>query len=120
MRGRLIDGNDAPDLERLRRIFSRILVIRIAQNLKLWLDDLQPAAFVVRRNWVDGHVILARRLENPRFRRIETFSPRNHLHAFRFTSANEIDDEVAAWFAEAYRVGEQRHLGFGTVEAKSE
>ena len=77
------------------------------------------AAFVVRRNWVDGHVILARRLENPRFRRIETFSPRNHLHAFRFTSANEIDDEVAAWFAEAYRVGEQRHLGFGTVEAKS-
>ena len=71
------------------------------------------AAFVVRRNWVDGHVILARRLENPRFRRIETFSPRNHLHAFRFTSANEIDDEVAAWFAEAYRVGEQRHLGSG-------
>ena len=42
------------------------------------------AAFVIRRDWVDGHVVLARRLENPRFRRIETFSPRNHLHAFRF------------------------------------
>ena len=68
------------------------------------------AAFVIRRNWVDGHVVLARRLENPRFRRIETFSPRNHLHAFRFESVDEIDDEVAAWFAEAYRVGEQRHL----------
>ncbi|HEX4641159.1 MAG TPA: DUF5655 domain-containing protein [Chthoniobacterales bacterium] len=68
------------------------------------------AAFVVRQNWVDGHVVLARRLENPRFRRIETFSPRNHLHAFRFTTVDEIDDEVAAWFAEAYRVGEQRHL----------
>jgi hypothetical protein len=68
------------------------------------------AAFAIRRNWVDGHVVLARRLENPRFRRIETFSPRNHLHAFRFTSVNEIDDEVAGWFAEAYRVGEQRHL----------
>ncbi len=68
------------------------------------------AAFVIRQNWVDGHVILARRLENPRFRRIETFSPRNHLHAFRFTDADEIDDEVAGWFAEAYRVGEQRHL----------
>lgn len=26
------------------------------------------AAFVIRRNWVDGHVILARRLESPRFR----------------------------------------------------
>jgi len=68
------------------------------------------AAFVIRRNSVDGHVVLARRLEHPRFRRIETFSPRNHLHAFRFESVDEIDDEVAAWLAEAYRVGEQRHL----------
>jgi hypothetical protein len=68
------------------------------------------AAFVIRRNWVDGHVVLARRFEHPRFRRIETFSPRNHLHAFRFTNLSEVDNEVAAWFAEAYRVGQQRHL----------
>ena len=69
------------------------------------------AAFVIRRNWVDGHVVLARRLEHPRFRRIETFSPRNHLHAFRLENVEEVDDEVAAWLAEAYQVGEQRHLG---------
>jgi hypothetical protein len=68
------------------------------------------AAFVIRRNWVDGHVVLARRLENPRFRRIETFSPRNHLHAFRFENVEDIDAEVASWLAEAYQVGEQRHL----------
>ena len=68
------------------------------------------AAFVIRQNWIDGHVVLARRLENRRFRRIQTFSPRNHLHAFRFENVEEIDDEVAAWFAEGYRVGEQRHL----------
>ena len=68
------------------------------------------AAFVIRRNWVDGHVVLARRLESPRFRRIETFSPRNHLHAFRFETVEDVDSEVGAWFAEAYRVGEQRHL----------
>jgi hypothetical protein len=68
------------------------------------------AAFVIRRNWVDGHVVLARRRENPRFRCIETFSPRNHLHAFRFESVDEVDDEVAGWLAEAYRLGEQRHL----------
>ena len=68
------------------------------------------AAFVIRKDWVDGHVILARRFEHPRFRRIETFSPRNHLHAFRFANVDEVDDEVAAWFVEAYRVGEQRHL----------
>jgi len=39
------------------------------------------------------------------------FSPRNVLHAFRLTSPDEIDDEFAGWLAEAYAVGEQRHLG---------
>jgi hypothetical protein len=68
------------------------------------------AAFTIRRNWVDGHVVLARRFEHPRFRRIVTFSPRNHLHAFRFENVDQVDTEVAAWLAEAYRVGEQRHL----------
>ena len=68
------------------------------------------AAFVIQRNWVDGHVVLARRFENPRFRRIETFSPRNHLHAFRFESVEDVDAEVSSWLAEAYQVGEQRHL----------
>lgn len=68
------------------------------------------AAFVIRRNWVDGHVVLARRRENPRFRRIETFSPRNHLHAFRFKSVEDVDAEVSSWLVEAYQVGQQRHL----------
>ena len=68
------------------------------------------AAVALRRRWVDGHVILARRLEHPRFRRVETFSPRNHLHRFRLERLEDADEEVAAWLAEAYRVGEQRHL----------
>ena len=68
------------------------------------------AAFTLRRRWVDGHVVLARRLEHPRFRRVETFSPRNHLHQFRLERLGEVDEEVAGWLAEAYRVGEQRHL----------
>jgi hypothetical protein len=68
------------------------------------------AAFVIRRNWVDGHVVLARRLENKRFRRIETYFPKNHLHAFRFESVDDVDAEVSAWFAEEYQVGQQRHL----------
>jgi Domain of unknown function (DUF5655) len=68
------------------------------------------AAFTLRRRWVDGHVVLARRLEHPRFRRVETFSSRNHLHQFRLERLEEVDEEVAAWLAEAYRVGQQRHL----------
>src|SRR5215831_442661 len=41
------------------------------------------AAAMLRRRWVDAHVVLARRLEAPRFRSIQTISPRNHVHAFR-------------------------------------
>jgi hypothetical protein len=104
----------------VRALFDRLLTLAKKNGPVVVLPEktriafqvrMSFAAFVIRKNWVDGHVVLARRLENPRFRRIETFSPRNHLHAFRFQHIDEIDDEVAAWFAEAYRVGEQRHLG---------
>jgi Domain of unknown function (DUF5655) len=33
------------------------------------------AAVTLRRRWVDAHVVLARRLENARFRRIQSFCP---------------------------------------------
>lgn len=68
------------------------------------------AAFTLRRHWVDGHVVLARKLENSRFRRIDVISPRNQVHVFRLHGPAEVDDEVEAWLAEAYSVGEQRHL----------
>lgn len=68
------------------------------------------AAVRVQQRWIDGHVVLARRLESPRFRRIESISPRNHVHHFRIISPDEIDGEFATWFTEAYQVGEQRHL----------
>jgi hypothetical protein len=68
------------------------------------------AQLTPRRQWIDGHVVLARRLEHPRFRKIETFSPRNHLHAFRLSAPEDVDGVLRGWLAEAYRVGEQRHL----------
>jgi hypothetical protein len=103
----------------VRAIFDKLLAVAKKNGPVIVLPEktriafqvrMSFAAFVIRQNWVDGHVVFARRLENPRFRRIETFSPRNHLHAFRFESVDQVDDEVAGWFAEAYRVGEQRHL----------
>ena len=68
------------------------------------------AAFMPRSRWLDGHLVLARRIGSPRFRRIDTYSPRNVVHAFRLTAADEVDEESTGWLAEAYRVGEQRHL----------
>ena len=68
------------------------------------------AALMVRRRWVDAHVVLARRLEHPRFTKVITYGPRNHEHDFRVHCVDEVDHEVAAWLAEAYAVGEQRNL----------
>jgi hypothetical protein len=68
------------------------------------------AAFSLRPHWVDGHVVLARRLESPRFRRIDVISPRNQVHVFRLREPSEVDDEVERWLHEAYSVGEQKHL----------
>ncbi|MGS0683620.1 DUF5655 domain-containing protein [Nakamurella sp. GG22] len=67
------------------------------------------AAFMPRRSWLDGHLVLARRVDSPRFHRIKVYSPRNVVHAFRLRTPDDVDDEFAGWLIEAYRVGEQRH-----------
>jgi hypothetical protein len=68
------------------------------------------AQLTTRSKWVDGHVVLARRFEHPRFRKIETISPRNHVHHFRLLTVADVDAEFEGWLAEAYAVGEQKHL----------
>jgi hypothetical protein len=78
---------------------------RIAFQVRMSFAQVTP-----RKRWLDGHVVLARRLEHPRFRKIETFSPRNHLHAFRLEQRSDIDDTFLAWVREAYDVGAQKHL----------
>lgn len=78
---------------------------RIAFQVRMSFAQLTP-----RRNWLDGHVVLARRIEHPRFRSIQSLSPRNHVHTFRLMRASDIDAEMRAWLAEAYAVGEPWHL----------
>jgi hypothetical protein len=78
---------------------------RIAFQVRMSFAQVTP-----RGEWLDGHVVLARRLESPRFRSIQSISPRNHVHFFRLRHAVEIDEEFRAWMAEAYRVGAQEHL----------
>ena len=104
----------------IRALFDRIVAVlnkigptrvlpektRIAFQVRMSFAQVTP-----RRHWIDGHVVLARRLESPRFRRIDTISPRNHVHVFRITRTGEIDAEFRSWLVEAYAVGKQEHLG---------
>lgn len=78
---------------------------RIAFQVRMSFAQVTP-----RKRWLDGHVVLARRLEHPRFRRIDTISPRNHVHVFRIQSPDDVDADLGAWLKEAYAVGKQEHL----------
>ena len=62
----------------------------------------------VTRDGLVCHVWLKRRLESPRFVRVEALPPRDFVHYFRLTDPAELDDEAAAWITEAYEVGMQR------------
>ncbi len=68
------------------------------------------AVFTLRKRWLDGHIVLARRRSSPRFKKIYEVSPRNQVHEFRLRSADEVDEQVADWLREAYAVGRQEHL----------
>ena len=117
-----LDRHFARAAPHVRETFDRILGVvhaigpvevlpersRIALHVRMSF-----AAFVPRRRWLNGHVVLARRIASPRFTRIETYSPRNVLHEFRLSGPDEVDAEVESWLREAYAVGEQRHLRRG-------
>ena len=81
---------------------------RIALHVRMSFAALMP-----RRRWLDGHLVLARRVDGSRFRRIEVYSPRNVLHVFRLTVPDDVDAEFTAYLAEAYLVGAQEHLRRG-------
>ncbi len=78
---------------------------RIAFQVRMSFAQVTP-----RADRLDGHVVLARRHARPRFVKIESISPRNHVHHFKLHGIEEIDDEFRSWLREAYEVGAQRHL----------
>jgi Domain of unknown function (DUF5655) len=114
-----LDGFFARSAPAVRATFDRVLAVvgalgpvtvlpektRIALHVRMSF-----AAFMPRTRWLNGHLVLARQIDSARFTKVEVYSPRNILHAFRLTGPDEVDEEFAGWLAEAYAVGEQRHL----------
>jgi hypothetical protein len=78
---------------------------RIAFQVRMSFAQVTP-----RRHWLDGHLVLARRLPGVRIRRIDTISPRNHVHHFRLHAPGDLDQDFRALVREAYAVGAQEHL----------
>jgi hypothetical protein len=78
---------------------------RIALQVRMSFAALMP-----RRRWLNGHLVLAREVRSDRFLSRQALSPHNVVHTFRLHGPDEVDAELTGWLAEAYRVGEQRHL----------
>ena len=56
------------------------------------------------------HVWLKRRVESPRFTKIELLGRTDWVHHFVLRSEADLDDELRSWMREAYDVGRQTHL----------
>jgi hypothetical protein len=76
------------------------------------------AQLTIRRHWVLGHFVLAGRAEDARFTKIETISPRNHVHHFRLEAPEEVE-RLRDFAREAYSLGRQEHVGGGGLSAPS-
>ena len=50
---------------------------------------------------------LKRRIESPRFTRVEHILPSDYIYQFKVRRIDDLDEQVAAWIEEAVRVGEQ-------------
>lgn len=68
------------------------------------------AGTVVRKSWLECAIPFQREVDNPRFVRIEppTRTDGVHwIHYFRLSRVDEVDADVRAWLAEAYKYGSQ-------------
>lgn len=68
------------------------------------------AGAMPRKSHLICHFILARRIESPRFHKIETFRARCHAHYLRVHSEEQLDADVEHWLKESYNVGRQKYL----------
>lgn len=64
----------------------------------------------VRKNSLDLGFLLPRRLDHWRVRKIVPYSPRCYGHHVAIAAPADLDDELAGWLKESYRVGAQADL----------
>ncbi len=103
----------------VRRLYERFLeIVResgpvtvIPQKTRIALQvRMRFAALMPQKEALKGHLVLARRSPSERFEKIETYSPRNHVHVFRLRSEKDLDPHFRGFIGKAYKVGRQEHM----------
>jgi Domain of unknown function (DUF5655) len=108
--------NSSPQVRSLYAAFVRLVrshgkVTVIPQRTRIAFQvRMRFAAVTPLRSCLRGHLVLGARHEGPCFVRVESLSPRNHVHHFRLESKEQLTPELVRWVGEAYKVGRQEHL----------
>lgn len=68
------------------------------------------AGAVLQKGGLRANFWLKRRIDSPRFAKVEFIPPNNYIYSFHVRSPDDLDDEVRGWLGEAYRVGIQEYL----------
>jgi hypothetical protein len=63
------------------------------------------AGVVVHKGWLECSFWLKRRMEDPRFSRVEKYTSRDFGYFFRLKDPWELDGQVRDWIREAYAIG---------------
>ncbi|GAB3399236.1 hypothetical protein [Flindersiella endophytica] len=104
----------------VRRMFGRF--VELARSCGPTTFELQNGPIVLcgsrrifasvtpRADWLAGHLVLAREVEDARFTKVEPLTKRLYFHAWRIGSAGQLDDSFAALLDEAHAVGDGDHL----------
>lgn len=68
-------------------------------------DRISFAAFMPRRQWLAGHLLLPDPVPSDHFTRITTYSRNNHVGEFRLRGADDVDAEMRALLSLAQEYG---------------
>ena len=101
----------------VRTVFDRFVALIkkqgtvrvIPQKTRIALQTrMRFAAVTPQRSALKGHLVLARRHETAGFVRIDSYSPRCHVHVFRLRSPDDLRPPLTDLIADAYAVGCQK------------
>ncbi len=90
-------------LENLRQ-FGPVSVFPVKTRI-VFQAEVQFAAAMPRRRWLDGYFWLRRQAAHPRIRHIEMGIFRDYGHIFRLARPGDLDKELVDLLREAYMVG---------------
>jgi len=97
------------ELVRLIKTCGRVTILPEKTRIA-FATRMSFAAVSIQKSSLSGHLVLAERHDSPVFRKIQTISPRNHVHCFKIARMEDFTHEFLAFLPLSYAVGQQKHL----------